>query len=151
MNIHREIHYLKNQHNKQMKTYYYLLFRIYMFYKDTMKENNNLLLLLSTSIIPSIIFSINLLSIYYMFVYWGLFAKITAYFIVFLGIMFALLNFIFFVNKKVFLKQNFKKDTKGGFAVIGLIILTTLLFITVANFNRAKIFNKKSALENTNK
>lgn len=112
-----------------------------------MKEKNEFLRLLSTSIISSIIFCINLVSIYYIFVYLDLLIQLAPYLIVCIGIFFFFLNFNLFVKKKAFLKQNFKKDKKGGYAIIFLLALTTIIFITVANFNRAKIFAKRDAVE----
>lgn len=133
-----------------MKAYQYLLFRIYMFYKDTMKEKTYLTF--STSLVSTLLVTINLMTVYFYLEYKDLvFAIPNKYFIIALCFLIWAINYFVIVRKERFLNRNFQKDKKGGYIVVGFIILTALFFIIVSNLNRDKIFNKKSGLENTNK
>jgi len=62
----------------------------------------------------------------------------------------AFLNYWFFIRPKKFLNYGFKADKKGGFAIIGFIVLLALIFVFIANKNRDKIFKEreKARIEN---
>lgn len=123
-----------------MKAYYYLLFRIYMFYKDTMKEKN--LLIFTTSVITTVIITINLMSIYYLFVLNNVFPELpNKYYAIGCGILICFLNYFFIVKNKKFLNYNFQKDKIGGAVVVGFVVLTAIVFITIGNIYRSKMYN----------
>lgn len=54
-----------------------------------------------------------------------------------------ILNYWFFIKPKKFLNYNFKPDKKGGYAIIGFIVLLVLIFVFIANKNREKIFKER--------
>lgn len=125
-----------------MKAYHYLLFRIYMFYKDTMKEGSNLLL--TTSFVSTVMISINLITIYFYFNYKDLLSAIpNKYYIIGFMILIWGINYFFIIKKEDFLKRNFNKDKKEGTLVIVYIILTAFFAIVAANYNREKIFEQR--------
>lgn len=122
-----------------MRAYEYFLFRIYMFYKNKMKDKRNLLL--PTSFVSTTIICINLMTIYFYFIYKDLVPAVpNKYFIVGFMIIIWLINYYSIIIKENFLKRNFHIDVKGGIAVIGYIIMTFFIFIVLANYNREKIF-----------
>ena len=122
-----------------MRAYEYFLFRIYMFYKNKMKDKRNLLL--PTSFVSTTIIWINLMTIYFYFIYKDLVPAVpNKYFIVGFMIIIWLINYYSIIIKENFLKRNFHIDVKGGIAVIGYIIMTFFIFIVLANYNREKIF-----------
>lgn len=49
------------------------------------------------------------------------------------------INYFLFIKPMRFLKQDFKKDKKGGFLVILFIIILGFLFVIGANKNRDKV------------
>ncbi|OYQ33905.1 hypothetical protein CHU92_12515 [Flavobacterium cyanobacteriorum] len=123
-----------------MKAYNYFLFRIYMFYKDTMKEKD--FLILATSVVSTLVILINLLTLYYIFVFLKIIPQIpNKYYTIFVGVLLCLLNYRFMIKNKNFLNYNFNKDKKGGYFIISIFILTVILFITIANIYRARVFN----------
>lgn len=125
-----------------MKAYNYFLFRIYMFYKDTIKEKNALIY--STAIVSSLLVNLNLMNIYYLFNYNDLSPSIpNKYYVIIFFVVSLLINYCLFVRRKFFLNQNFQKDKKGGFIIVAIVILTALFFIIIANLNREKIANQK--------
>lgn len=121
-----------------MKAYQYFLFRIYMFYKDTMKEKD--LLIFYTSIVSALVIQINLISLYFALELIELVPSIPSkYFVILLGIIIFILNYYLIVKEKKFLNYSFNKGKLGGIFTIGIFILTAAFAITVANIHRAKI------------
>jgi hypothetical protein len=121
-----------------MKIYYYLLFRIYRFYIDILKEED-IPLIFVTSVSTILIY----INIYTINVVLGLFnigpIIDSKFFVISVLIAIWIVNYVFFVKPKNFLEYNFKKNRLGGFFIIVYIILTGVLFILVANHNRAVI------------
>lgn len=130
-----------------MKLYYYFLFRIYWFFRDVVKEGHKMSLF-STSIMSIIILYFTLYGIVG-FVY---FFKVTASFnlginykfwIVSFAVVLWGINYYSFIKPRNFLRQDFKKDRKGGLIIIFVVLLIGILFVSGANKNREKIFQEK--------
>ncbi len=70
-----------------------------------------------------------------------------------LSIMFILwiLNYFLFIKPREFLRQDFKKDKKGGIVIILLTALLIFLFVLGANLNRGKIAEEQEKEEIQNK
>ncbi len=122
-----------------MKVYYYLLFRIYRFYID--KINEKQIPLFYTCCVSTTLVYFNLYTTYTYLIYKGLFKDILPnkyYVLIPIGAI-LILNYFAFVKNKVFLDYKFKKDIKGGMAIIFYLVISIGLFIMVANCNRAKI------------
>lgn len=124
-----------------VKPYYYLLFRIYRFYVDRMKEKDIPLIYVSALSTVLIFFNIltflpalKILSIDINYYLSNKIYVLTSLVILWIA------NYIFFVKPKKFLEFNFKKDKKGGKFILIYIIFTTFLFIFVANYYRANLF-----------
>ncbi len=130
----------------KMRIYQYLLFRIYMFYKDSKYESGNYTI--STSLVSTLLISINLMTIYFLLEYNEiLILKLNkGIVIIFMALVWAL-NYLLIVKKEEFLKFNFTKDKKGGYLIVAFILLTAFAAITVANFNREKIFERNNRTE----
>ena len=125
-----------------MRAFNYLLFRIYCFYTDIIKENDKPLFYTAT--LSTVVIGINILTI----------AAILAYFEVLemfsnknevILVMILLWLFIYYViiQKKCFLEYNFKKSKRGGVLVMLYILITLILFLIVAFYNRDKISEEK--------
>jgi hypothetical protein len=130
-----------------MKAYNYFLFRVYWFYRDRFKEGHKMSLI-STSIVATvIIFFIVIITIgsSYFLLYESTPSLGKSYKIIILCFMFTLwlLNYYFVIKPKLFLKKNFEKDKKGGYAIIGFIVLLAFSFVFIANKNREKIFKER--------
>jgi len=125
-----------------MKTYYYFLFRIYVLYKDKMKESNNLALF-STTAVSTLILSLNLITLYFVANYFGLMPIVTnkLYMVLFMFTV-GCINHYFFVRERKFLNCDFHKDRKGGFLVVAYITFAFALVIIIGQYNREKIFNE---------
>ena len=122
---------------------YYLLFRIYKFYTDRMKEKE--IPLFYTSCVSTILIYFNLMTIYVLLVYWDLVAEIITgkyYSLIPMAIIW-LFNYFLFVRSEIFLKYNFRKDVKGGILIGFYIFITAASSIAVANYNREKILRDK--------
>lgn len=118
-----------------MKLYYYLLFSIYMFYKNRMKETQ--MLLFYTTVLSSLLISFNILSIMEFLNVWQLTDfQINKWHILFGALLLNLFNYYFVIRKELFLKYNFKNSIKGGLLVILYIILTAIFTILSANSYR---------------
>ncbi|MNK03813.1 hypothetical protein D3C87_216660 [compost metagenome] len=126
-----------------MKIYSYLLFRIYRFYTDVMKEKEIPLIYVTT--ISSLFIYLNLFTIYGYLLYKNLIGEmISSKFqvILYIGIVLCL-NYILFIKGKRFLNYGFKKDFKGGLMIAIYMLLTATSLIWVINLNRAKIFEQR--------
>lgn len=123
-----------------MKPYYYLLFRIYRFYLDQMKEKD--IPLIYVSAISTILIYFNLLTL--LAVIGILVIEVQSYisnkFFVITSLLFLwIANYYLFVRRKKFLEFNFKKNQKGGIFVFIYIIFSALSFIIFANYYRANL------------
>ena len=130
-----------------MRIYQYLLFRIYMFYKDSKFEKGDYTI--STSIVSTVLISINLITIYFLLEYNEiLILKLNKGIIISFIVLVWVLNYFLIVKKEKFLEFNFTKDKKGGYLIVAFILLTAFASITVANYNRGKIFETHNRIEN---
>lgn len=133
-----------------MRMYQYLLFRIYMFYKDSKFESGNYTI--STSVISTVLISINLMTIYFLLEYNEiLILELSKGIVVTFMILVWALNYFLIVEKEKFLEFNFTKDKKGGYLIVAFILLSAVASITVGNYNRKKIFEKQNRTEIENK
>lgn len=130
-----------------MKAYYYLLFRIYMFYKETIKEKANFSL--SASFVTTVLISVNLISIYFLFFYLNMLVEIpNKFYIIIFMVLLWIFNYFFIIKKEKFLNYNFQKDKKGGYVIVIYIILTAVFAIMIANKNRERIFKERELQRN---
>lgn len=121
-----------------MKIYYYILFIIYRFYTDQMKETQ--MPKFYTSAVSSVLIWVNLLSVHYFMEYYGLVEPIpNSFFVVSGGLLLGIFNHLLFVRGGKFLECGFNKSARGGVLVIGYIVLTAILAIASANLNRTKL------------
>jgi purine-cytosine permease-like protein len=125
-----------------MKAYYYLLYRIYKFYTDQIKEKSGIMF--SITAVSSVLIFFVLFTIYGFLNYLDLIPNfLDEKYVIIAMILIALVNYYFFIRKKRFLNYNFKKDFKGGASIVFFILVIAISYITVANFNRNKIFSNK--------
>ena len=137
-----------------MKFYYYLLYRIYNYYRNDYKENEGLSLYSTVTASTLIIY----------FILYTAFAYVDFYSVNFLNkivsgklsviiimAIIGVLNYLFFIKPKKFLNYNFKPDKKGGNAIIGFIVLLVLIFVFIANKNREKIFKEREKVNIENR
>lgn len=136
-----------------MKTYYYLLFRLYDYYLRVRKEDAGLSLYFtvtaSTLIVYfSLVLVVSLID-YLSHNFFNLFIP-NKYFIIAYLLVIGFLNYLFFIKNKKFLTYNFRNDKKGGYAIILYIIILGIVLIFFANVNREKIFKEreKGRMEN---
>ncbi|MGJ1438717.1 MULTISPECIES: hypothetical protein [Sphingobacterium] len=126
-----------------MKIYNYLLFRIYRFYTDVMKEKEIPLVYVTT--VSTLFIGFNLYTISSYLVFKDIIHEVISSksrVIVFMVIVLCL-NYILFIKGKRFLNYNFKKDFRGGISIIFYMLFTAIISIWVANLNRAKIFEQR--------
>ena len=129
-----------------MRIYQYLLFRIYMFYKDSKYESGNYTF--TTSLVSTLLIFINILTIYFLLEYNEiLILKLNKGIVIAVMALVWVLNYYLIVKKEKFLEFNFTKDKKGGYLVMAFILLTAVASIIVANYNREKIFEKHNRME----
>jgi hypothetical protein len=133
-----------------MKAYYYLLYRLYIFYIEKMKEEQMPLIYVAS--ISTLLVFINLFTLYGLLNYYDVIPMFpNKYFIIAIIILLWTLNYFLFVRKKRFLLYNFRQDFHGGAIIVCYVIITALSFIVAANYNREKIFSsKKDLLINSN-
>lgn len=126
-----------------MKIYNYLLFRIYRFYTDVMKEKEIPLVYVTTVSTLFIGFNLYTISSYLVFkdIIHEIISSKSRVIVCLVVILF--LNYVLFIKSKRFLSYNFKKDFKGGISVVFYMLFTAIIFIWVANLNRAKIFEQR--------
>lgn len=121
-----------------IKPYYYLLFRIYCFYIDKMKEEDIPLFYVTS--ISSLLIFLNLYTINILVVIFSSYSFINnSYIAIIFLISIWILNYFTFVRFKKFLEFNFRKDKKGEVLVLIYIILSAVVFILAANAHRALI------------
>ncbi len=121
-----------------MRYYYYFLFRIYMFYKDTIKEKNGFSL--TASMVATVLIGINLITIntlfYLIFNFWIDLNKTNT---TIFSIVLWILNYFFLVRKEEFLKMNFTKDARGGGLVVLYIFISFLTAIICGIISHNKV------------
>lgn len=129
-----------------MRYYYYLLFRLYIFYTETLKRKDQPLL--NVSIVSSLLILFNILTLYGLFHIYGLVPKIETniFYIVAIGIV-LFLNYMLFVKDEYFLRCNFKRDRAGGIKVLVFVFFTITAFIITANKNRERVFAERESPE----
>lgn len=132
-----------------MKKYYYYLFRIYRFHKDTLKSDSSLserVLFISTLSI-----SLFLLGIYFWLTYFGLIPRIlNVYRVITVYVILGFINHYYFIRQSKFLNFNFKKDIKGGIITTLLTLVILINVIVSGNYNSAKI-KKNTPIEQIKK
>lgn len=116
-----------------------------MFYKKREKSHH----LFSTSLLSSLLIGFNLISIYFYLDYIDLVISIpNKYYVLLFFILVWSINYYGFIKKERFLKYNFKKDLIGGGLIVLYILLSVLMFVSIANLNREKIENTKKESPN---
>lgn len=131
-----------------MRVLCYLMFRIYSFYVDRGIERDIPFYYMSLAV--TVLVGFNLYTIYFLLNYLHFVGDITEYlpnkFYVLIP-MAVLWSIIYFgiARPKRFLKYDFEKTIRGGFAVVGYMVLTALTFILVANLNRARLAEERLA------
>ena len=127
-----------------MKAYYYFLYRIYWMYKNKNKESDIQALYSATAVSTTII-SINLVSLYGIADYFDVVAALeNKYYVMFIMVIIGCINHYFFVREKKFLNCDFQKDKKGGVLIVAYLFALGILFTTLANINREKIFKERA-------
>ena len=119
-----------------MKIYQYLLFRIYRFFTDTVKEKN--IPLLYVAAISSTLIYFNLFTASSFLEYKGLTPKIITHeiHVVASMVIIFILNFYLIIKRKKFLEFNFRKDAQGGALVFLYLFLTLSSTIIMADYHR---------------
>jgi amino acid transporter len=136
-----------------MKSYYYLLYRIYNYYLEKGKEeiwvSISRTLLVSTLLIYFFLYTSCAYVDFYSVKFLDKIVTGKTSVIILMAII-GLLNYWFFIKPKKFLNYGFKADKKGGYAIIGLIVLMAVSFVFIANKNRDRIFKEreKARIEN---
>lgn len=137
-----------------MKAYYYLLFRLYWFFRDSIKEGHKMSLI-TTSIFITMINLFIIMALFGMFYFFRIeFSPSLGkyYKVILIPSMFVLwlINYYYFIKPRNFLRKDFKKDKKGGLFIVFVFLLIGLLFVIGANKNREKIFKErgKTRIEN---
>lgn len=131
-----------------MKILYYLTFCIYRFAIDRGIERD--IPLFYVSLVLTVLIGVNIFTIYFLLNYLHFVSDIKDFlpnkFYVLIP-MVVLWSIIYFgiARPKRFLNYNFEKTKKGGFTVMGYMILTALTFILVANLNRARLAEERFA------
>ena len=116
-----------------MKFYYYLLFRIYMFYKDSPREKGDYIL--STSITSAVFLYFNILTIVgFIFINYRFKIDLLSnkFFSTFLAVLLWSINHYCLVRNEDFLKKGFSKNNVGTIFVFVYIILTFGTFVLTA-------------------
>jgi len=125
-----------------MKAYYYLLFRIYNYYTEKGKESQKVAIMRTLLVSILFIYMVLFTSLPYIDFYsFRIIDQIlpnNSSVIAFMAII-GFLNYWFFIKDKKFLNYNFKTYKKGGYAIIGFMVLLACIFIFIVNKNREKI------------
>ncbi|OWP82983.1 hypothetical protein BWK59_12965 [Flavobacterium davisii] len=129
-----------------MKFYYYLIFRIYNYYRKDYGESEGLSLYSTTLVSTLLIYLLAYVAFaYFDFYFIRILDKIVTGkpSVIILMVIIGVLNYFLFVKNKKYLNYNFKADKKGGYAIIGFIVLLAMSFVFIANKNRDKIFKER--------
>lgn len=106
-----------------MKAYYYLLYRIYSFYVNKMKEEQVPLVYVTS--ISTILIFINLFSIYGLLSYYNFILMLpNKYYVITSVFIIWILNYLLFVRDKKFLNYDFRKNNNGSVLIIIYFLLT---------------------------
>lgn len=136
-----------------MRIYNYLLFRIYDYYIRVRKEDAGLSLYFtvtaSTLIIWFILFIVSAYIDFYCLEFSHI-AETNRFSIIISMTIIGLLNYWFFIKDRKFLNYNFKADKKGGYTIVGFLVLLALIFAIIVNKKRDRISNEqeKARIEN---
>jgi len=125
-----------------MRAYNYLLFRLYRFYTDRIKEKD--IPLIYTCTVSTALIYFNLNTVYSYLVYKDIVKELMPnkfYALIPMGVIW-ILNYLFFVKGGRFLEYDFTKDIRGGILIIIYFLFTIITSIVVANYNRAKIIEQ---------
>lgn len=130
-----------------MKSYYYILYRIFNSLSNSKKQNNAetisiLLTNTSTLIVWFGLYTMLSYIDYYCFNISNILIP-NKFFVLIYVIILALLNYYFFIKDKKFLNYGFEADKKGGYFIVGFIILMAVSFVFIANKNREKISKER--------
>jgi RsiW-degrading membrane proteinase PrsW (M82 family) len=63
--------------------------------------------------------------------------------LIFFILIIGFFNYMFFIKPKNFLNYGFKTDKKGGFTIVGFLIIIVICFVFFANKSRDKIFKER--------
>lgn len=145
--IHQKKYYLLNQENK-MKVYHYLLFRLYTQLMNPKNENDERTAVIITTTTSTFILYFFILTIvsfidFYIFEIFDLIFPNKILVIMYMCVI-GILNYWFFVKSKKFLNYNFKTDKKGGYTIMGFILVLALSWVFIANKNRDKVFKERN-------
>ncbi len=134
-----------------MNQYYYFLFRLYWVFRDFAKEGHKMSLI-STSLASTFFLYFTLYGIME-FIYFfkvstslNLGTNYKFWIVLFMLILWSF-NYYLFIKPRNFLRKDFKKDKKGGFIIVFIILLIGVFFILGANKNREKIVQEKERTE----
>jgi hypothetical protein len=123
------------------QAYYYFLFRTFRYYKDKLKEDDKNASF-ATVCVSSIILFFNLFSIYVLVDYLDIIPMFkNKYWVIIILAVIAILNYYFFIRKKEFLDCGFTKNKIGTLKIIAYYVISLVIFITIACFNRHKTFS----------
>ena len=134
-----------------MNQYYYFLFRLYWVFRDFAKEGHKMSLI-STSLASTFFLYFTLygiMGLIYFFkvsTFLNLGANYKFWILSFMLILWSF-NYYLFIKPRNFLRKDFKKDKKGGFIIVFIILLIGVFFILGANKNREKIVQEKERTE----
>jgi hypothetical protein len=123
-----------------VRPYSYLLYRIYFFYVDRMREEQ--VPLVYVTAISTVLIFVNVFTLLGLADHYGIFSlSMNKYSAAATIAIMGTMNYFFFIRGERFLDYDFKKDLKGGMLIVLYFVMTLLLFILVANQHREKILN----------
>ena len=137
----------------KMRTYYYLLFRLYtQLIKPKNGNSEKTAIFITTTNSMFLVFFGMMTIFFYLNFYEVVNVSIPSKskIIIFMFLI-GFINYWFFIKPKKFLNYGFKTDKKGGYAIIGFIILLALMFVIIANKNRDRIFKERQKARVENK
>lgn len=118
-----------------MKLYYYLVFRVYFFYVDVVKEKD--IPGFVTAVVISVLMFFNIFTAYAITnQILGFHFKYEIYVVSVLGVIVFFGNFFFLIKPKKFLEMGFTKSNFGTVLILAYILISVALFIMIANIHR---------------
>lgn len=138
-----------------MKAYYYFLYRVYWHYRDSPKKGHERALI-TTSFVSSLILYVILVTIFGLLYFFQKnqapsFLSNDKLKTIFIMLIIYVINYFLFIKPMRFLKQNLRKDKKGGFLILLFFIILGFLFVIEANKNRDKISKPYDKTKTENK
>ena len=116
-----------------MKIYNYLIYRLYSFYTVDLKRLDQPLL--TVSILLTIIIWYNVITIYGILRYIGIFPKYSNYTVAAITMFsFMVLNYLY-IRREIFKEYGFKRDLRGGILVALYILFSIGAFFVSVNMN----------------